>query len=267
MQMKCSEYRQKLESIKSDVEYAKRLIEDFKKTGVEEEESILWVIQNIENSASWFREKLTTSSEQEAQEIMGDTHFIGTKIAEKIFGGSKPFEPRIPFSRAELMEAKMEGKILLYRPSYTMRGPPMTIEGMITNIQFNDPSVNADFFNGNHVFNLTEMLNMARRGSINPSGIEKSSWNLLEFHESGTREEAVKKGAIPSAAEVFYDLLSAKKLTEMLLEQNQKIVWVSVPRTTMRLAKDGSGVLALVTAPRADEERYSYYTCESREVD
>lgn len=267
--MKCGEFQNKLERLKSDFEYAKRLIKDFERTGKEEEENIQWIIQNIENSASWFREKLTTSSEAEAREIMGQDLFVGTEIAEKIFGGMKPFERRIPFSRAELIQAKLEGKILLYRPGYSLRGPPMTIEGMITNIQFNDPNVNMEFFNGDHTFDFNRLLTEVRQENVGSDSIQNSSWNLITT--SGQKRsftDASSQGSLPSLTEAFYDLLASKKLTQ---KYSANSVHVSTepkgkPGYYYRLmlkSKHRSNTLELYP----DITQSGYYTCESREVD
>lgn len=272
MEMKCGEFQKKLERLKSDFEYAKRLIKDFERTGKEEEENIQWIIQNVENSASWFREKLTTSSEAEAREIMGQDLFVGTEIAEKIFGGMKPFERRIPFSRAELIQAKLEGKILLYRPGYSLRGPPMTIEGMITNIQFNDPLINTAFFTGEHRFDFGVMLNMTRNHSLGRMEMEKSSWNLIQIDSRMvTAGEADKIGALPSVIETYYDIFASKKISAFFKERIGGM-WTSTQgaknyeRYTMSgAAPDGS--IRINPVVRETNEWLSFYTCDSREVD
>lgn len=271
MEMKCGEFKEKLEKLKSNVEYAKGLIEEFQKTGKEEEENIQWVIQNIENSASWFRERLTKTNEQEAQEIMGDELFVGTEIAEKIFGGMKPFEPRIPFSRAELMEAKMEGKILLYRPKYRQNGP-LNPESLMTHIGFNDPLINTAFFTGEHRFDFGVMLDMTRNHSLGRVEMEKSSWNLIQIDSRMvTAGEADKIGALPSVIEAYYDIFASKKISAFFKERIGGM-WTSTKgaKNYERYTMSGAaphGSIRINPVIRETNEWLSFYTCESREVD
>ena len=274
MEMKCGIFQQRLEKLKSDFAYVNRLIEDFKRTGKEEEENIEWVIQNVENSASWFRERLRTTSEREAQEIMGDDLFVGTEVSKNIFGGMKPLDRFVPFSLAELMEAKMQGKILLYRPRYTHRGPPMTVEGMVNIIQFNDPNVNMEFFSEDHTFDFDYILQAMRNHSLKNTQIVRSTWSLIQLHPEAARYvEAKNTGELPDVVESFYDILASKKVAKFLRDRQEGMLWTSTKSTshanegfTILGAKpDASLRLQAIIRPKEDE--LPFYTCESREVD
>ncbi|MCC7523111.1 hypothetical protein IT407_04940 [Candidatus Uhrbacteria bacterium] len=119
MSLSCNEAQKELARLKKRFMLFKDELEEFSKHGPNE--SVMANLRdlklNLSRESGKLREQLTTTPYQEAKEIFEEEFFIGYKVARDLFDVMTPDtnEP-IPFARHELMEAKEQGKILIYRP-------------------------------------------------------------------------------------------------------------------------------------------------------
>lgn len=118
MSLSCKQAQKALADLKESFADFKAELQTFSTTGDRKvEEDLALGVSMMRKDAKVLREKLTTTTYQEAKEIFDDEFFVGYEVARELFDVSTPDtkEP-IPFSRHALMEAKEQGKILIYRP-------------------------------------------------------------------------------------------------------------------------------------------------------
>ena len=118
MSLSCKQAQKALADLQESLADFKAELQTFSTTGDRKvEEDLALGVSMMRKDAKVLREKLTTTTYQEAKEIFEDEFFVGYEVARELFDLSTPStSERLPFSRHRLMEAKEQGMILIYRP-------------------------------------------------------------------------------------------------------------------------------------------------------
>lgn len=118
MPLSCEQAQKALADLKESLADFKKELKEFTETGDRKAgEDLALGVSMMRKDAKELREKLTTTPYLEAKEMFENEFFVGYEVARELFDVNTPDtkEP-IPFSRHALLEAKEQGKILIYRP-------------------------------------------------------------------------------------------------------------------------------------------------------